>query len=136
MIKKLLIIGLAFLVEAVSCRKDTENCHHHIFLTNNSSKRVYLLTTVGYPDTMLRQKDNYNPSNNPTSLVEPHQKGSDYSGNCLESHERDTLMLFIFDARILETISWDSVKAKNLYLKRYDLSLQDLQTQNWQLTFP
>ena len=45
-------------------------------------------------------------------------------------------MYFIYDACILETTPWDTIKAKYIVLKRYDLSLQDLQQMNWTITYP
>ncbi len=47
------------------------------------------------------------------------------------------VMVFVFDAQVLETTPpWDTVKAKYLVLKRYDLSLQDLESMNWTITYP
>ena len=48
----------------------------------------------------------------------------------------EKVMVFVFDAQVLETTPWDTVKAKYLVLKRYDLSLQDLESMNWTITYP
>ncbi|GAB4278070.1 MAG: hypothetical protein Kow0068_01530 [Marinilabiliales bacterium] len=65
------------------------------------------------------------------------------SRNCWESNfnyetiiPSDTLMVYVFDASILETTSWDPVKANYLVLRRYDLSLQDLKDMSWTITYP
>jgi hypothetical protein len=48
----------------------------------------------------------------------------------------DTLMIYVFDAHVLENTTWDTVKAEYLVLKRYDLSLKDIQKLNWAITYP
>jgi len=61
--------------------------------------------------------------------------------NCIESDfmfliSSDTLMEYVFDAQVIENTSRDSIKAKYLVLKRYDLSLQDLKNADWTITYP
>jgi len=46
------------------------------------------------------------------------------------------MMVYVFDAHVIETTAWDSVKANYLVLKRYDLSLDDLKRMNWTITYP
>ena len=63
-------------------------------------------------------------------------------GDCIESHfgtwliPSDTFMIYVFDANILNTIPWDTIRKYDMYLKRYDLSLQDLKNSNWTITYP
>ena len=54
----------------------------------------------------------------------------------LQSLKKDTLFVYVFDAEIVETTPWDTVLANNLILKRYDLSLEDLQNMNWTIIYP
>ncbi len=44
--------------------------------------------------------------------------------------------LFLFDKIIIDTTSWDIIKADYIVLRRYDLSLQDLENSNWTITYP
>jgi hypothetical protein len=48
----------------------------------------------------------------------------------------DTLMIFIFDAEVIETEEWSDVVHSYKVLKRYDLSLADLKRMNWTITYP
>ncbi|MDR0437616.1 MAG: hypothetical protein LBH22_04860 [Bacteroidales bacterium] len=48
----------------------------------------------------------------------------------------DTLYLFVFDAAVIENTSWDIVVRDQLFLKRYHLTLEDLQRLNWRITYP
>ena len=45
----------------------------------------------------------------------------------------DTLMVFVFDAELLET---NPSNVEEALLLRYDLSLKDLQRFNWTLSYP
>lgn len=46
------------------------------------------------------------------------------------------LIVFLFDRSIVETVPWDTIKKNYLILKRYDLSLEDLERMNWTITYP
>ena len=61
--------------------------------------------------------------------------------DCIESDFKfsipsDTMMIYVFDANVLEENTWEMVKANYLVLKRYDLILEDLQGMNWTITYP
>jgi hypothetical protein len=43
---------------------------------------------------------------------------------------------FIFDKQTVVEQPWDTIVENNLVLKRYDLSLQDLESMNWTITYP
>ncbi|NLL27401.1 MAG: hypothetical protein GX259_01250 [Bacteroidales bacterium] len=49
---------------------------------------------------------------------------------------KDTLSIFIFDSDTLAKYSWDRIRSDYNILKRYDLSLKDLETQNWTISYP
>ena len=48
----------------------------------------------------------------------------------------DTLLIFVFNADTLDTFGWDYVREHYMVLQRYDLSLGDLQSVNFRLSFP
>ena len=64
-----------------------------------------------------------------------------WSGICFEKvfkneNFSDTVYVYVFDAAVVDNTSWDIVAKDYLVLKRYDLSLEDLQRLNWQVTYP
>jgi hypothetical protein len=80
-----------------------------------------------------------NPTfNSQVNKVGVHSIQQDYYGAPSKGLFRDidTLSVFIFDAQVLENTPWDTVKAKYIILKRYDLSLDDLNKLNWTITYP
>ena len=50
--------------------------------------------------------------------------------------KKDTMMLFLFDENIISTTPDIQVRNKYLILKRYDLSIQNLDNINWIITYP
>ncbi|MFD1631674.1 hypothetical protein [Pseudopedobacter beijingensis] len=45
-------------------------------------------------------------------------------------------MFYVFDGEVLENTDWKTVKANNMYLQRYDLSLEDLRKLNFTIPYP
>lgn len=122
-------------------RKETANCHFNIHVKNNSNKPIYIYGYYDYPDSSLKNK-NYNPAvAGKYYKVKPNETTNIYQRSCYEGVFKtripsDTIMIYIFDAQTLETTPWETVKKNNLYLKRYDLSLQDLRNLNWRINYP
>ena len=136
--KKMTII-LSFLTCVLlssTCEKDKDK-HDLIMFTNNSSELIYVRGSWEYPDTAINfsnpalagdfYKVAANTSDDPLRLQDT------YEGR-FEQFEK--VMVFVFDAQVLETTPWDTVKANYLVLKRYDLSLDDLNRMNWTITYP
>ncbi len=48
----------------------------------------------------------------------------------------DYFVLFYYDENIVNTIPWDTIRTKYMILKRYDLSIEDLERMNWTITYP
>ena len=82
-----------------------------------------------YPDTAISE----------VRAGTPVPRGSIRYGNSF--HEEvwiytDTLCLFIFDADIYNTYSWEEIKSGYKILKRYDLTLEDFRRLGWRISFP
>ena len=135
-----MVVILIFL--AIDCiPKNRENCHGTISFKNNSSKTLYITRNYYYTDTTTLIISNPVSSDN-TNKVLPFSENKTslwYYGcfeDLLQSLKKDTLFVYVFDAEIVETTPWDTVLANNLILKRYDLSLEDLQNMNWTIIYP
>jgi len=132
---------LAILLLGSTCKKEGEDCHKTIMFANQIDNTLYVTLSYGYPDTLAIYN---NPSLVPNQYkVLPNETNEhSLSGReCIElefnySIPSDTLMVYVFDANVLETIPWETVISDNLILKRYDLSLEDLQDSDWTITYP
>ncbi|MFT3740240.1 MAG: hypothetical protein QM786_15955 [Breznakibacter sp.] len=137
---KILILILSLLLMCCTCRDD-ENCHNTIISINNSTDTLYITSSGEYPDTSIY---NPNPVLDPNfTKVLPNESNTRvlWGRDCIELAFKDlipydTLMVYVFDAKVLEENAWETVKENYLVLKRYDLSLEDLQNLNWTITYP
>ena len=135
------IITLIFLNQ--SCGDKEEDCHKTITVKNETADTLYVVGSDFYPDT-LSIKGIPNPVLDPShTKVLPGETNTRvlWDRDCIELAFKDlipsdTMMVYVFDAHVLETTPWDSVKANYMVLKRYDLSLQDLKNMNWTVTYP
>lgn len=49
---------------------------------------------------------------------------------------KDTLSLFLFHPDTISKYDWNTIRSQYKVLRRYDLSLQDLQQKNYTVTYP
>ena len=134
---RLIILLLPFIFIGNTCKNDDENCHERVIFINETNKTLYvkkndgilLSKYAGYPysdsyKTLPNEKNRY-------SLLNL-SSGRSY---CFENTLKDTLRIFIFEEDVLANHTWDEVVDNYLVLRRYDLSLSDLQELNWQISY-
>jgi len=131
----LLLVSLIMLCSTCENKKDEPKMR----IKNNTKEAIYASWHTQYPDTGLTYLTN--PTLNThinkvlsNSLQESHYKAP--SEGIFETMKSDVLLVFIFDAATLESTPWDTVVANYLILKRYELTLQDLENMNWIVTYP
>lgn len=140
---KLLVYILAASLSICHSCGEEEECHETITFINQSETELYVTSSTEYPDTM-----NFAFQPNPT-LDSINKKVQSLEINdhvlwgrgCLELVFKDriasdTLMIYVFDSQVLESMPWDTVISQHLILKRYDLSLDDLGRLDWTITYP
>jgi len=148
---KILLVLSTIVITAVTCeRQESENCHPSIRFSNNSENRVRVnfgflnsRHTPNYFSALVRmspvatqemfivrsgEQENRSALNIVTDCLEV--AFNDISGNL------DTIFVFVFDATLIENTPWDIVVRDNLVLRRYHLTLEDLQRLNWRIAYP
>jgi hypothetical protein len=135
--KKIFTLLLSLMLVSSTCSEKDENKHNVISVKNNNDMDIYVYGDFFYPDTSINFSNPSEAGNyykvTARSEGDPLQIKDTYEGR-FKQYEK--LMVFIFDAHTIETTSWDTIKAKYLVLKRYDLRLEDLQKSNWTVTYP
>jgi hypothetical protein len=138
---KILMLTISCIILISStCQRDDAG-HYSIMFLNNSNLRLYVYgTSITYPDTTIQFQDlteggskfivNPNSSNETALAIRTMWEVR------LDHPIQDTLMVFVFNAEVLESTPWDTVKANYIVLKRYDLSLEDLQDMDWKIIYP
>jgi hypothetical protein len=56
--------------------------------------------------------------------------------NLFEEMPEYQYVMFLFEKQTVDSVSWDIIKSNYLVLRRYDLSLADLEEMNWTITYP
>jgi hypothetical protein len=129
---------IALLLILFGCNTKKEDCHYYVTIKNNTGSDIYFYLQFNYPDTSI---DSYNPIGSPYDykIAANNEKQASVGRNhCYEGFFKlnPTLEYFLFDANTLMTVPWDTIRRKYLILKRYDLTLNDLQSMNWRITYP
>ena len=140
--KNIYLLIFTILLYGSTCNRQGEDCHKYITFINNSDSAIYTIPGTNYPDTLRFGNGGTTPSLNEKILPNDSGHAAGLTFDCLEHifyPERiasDTLMIYVFDAEIIETEDWGQIMHDYLVLKRYDLSLQDLKDMNWTITYP
>ena len=132
------------------CAKCTNSIHgdYRLHISNNSDYNIIpitnpLLVKLGqpydtyYPDTLLSDKRHF--FGIPISKGEKTGLGDiglPWDSIYKNIMVNDTMSVFIFDAKVLDTYSWEEIRDNYMILKRYDLSLEDLQKLDFTLYYP
>lgn len=136
----LMIIMLCF---NQACGDKEDNCQKTIAFENTTTKSLYVTSSYEYPDTLsfIGMPNPVLDSSHTKVLAEETNTRVLWGRDCIELAFKDlipsdTMMVYVFDAKVLEGNTWETVKENYLVLKRYDLSLQDLESMNWTITYP
>ena len=133
--KQLKFIALLFILPMlVAC--PAIDYKHFIRFDNNSDTDVYIYMGLWgrgnslYPDTTIGAE---------VKCGVLFKKGETryYSYNYDYNQEHtNVLCLFIFDANVFDTCSWGEIKKDYKILRRYDLSLQDIERLDRKISYP
>ncbi len=138
--KNLVVILSLFVICSYACVKQPfVDKFYTIIVTNNSSKkiRVYLAdenASKQYPDTAL-------PTSKPA--LQNMGKGESCYFDSKTSWEEnlkklpsDTLSVYFISNDDYENEQWDSLRINYKILKRFDLSIENLKSNNYNISYP
>jgi hypothetical protein len=121
----------------------TNRTKFSIDLKNNSNKNLYFTYSYAYPDTSV---DNsiYLPTGStrtPSVVVAPGERSniiaSKVSLDEFYAHiPSGKLQVLVYDANVAKTTPWDTVMAKYLVLKRYEITADDVSGTKGLITYP
>jgi hypothetical protein len=128
--KMKLSIIFAMMLCGSSCEKLVDHVYS-IKIQNNTAEVIQFYASYTYPDTTIvnekpRLKIAY-PSS--YSYWDSKEKWEDILPS-------DTISMYILSKDTVDKYSWDLIRSGNKILKRYDLSIKDLEKQNWTITYP
>lgn len=128
--KTLLIFILVAL--ATLCTKN-DDYQGSIWIVNNSDKSFVAVPSYDSPDTSF---NSFRGSHD----VLPNQKNPLYSKigwrNRIKDSEDNTLIIFLVDQDTLSTYSFEDIMSEYRITKRYDLTIEELESMDWTITYP
>ena len=134
-IKAVIFFFIIFTAILNSCSK-SEECHNTMMLKNSSANTIY------YVSTLKEGFFNFDPTNETYSTdfkVLKNESKKVRIGMQLSCWEQviesagGYLYIYIYDANYLDITEWQ--EAKNKHIKKYVLSVKDLQKMNWVINF-
>ena len=116
--------------------------YQSVIVVNNSDMDIafypYSLIPLGvYPDTLLPSTDIGFYSIRITAMsqqIYSPELDSEELRKCF--NENDKLLFYLFSVDTLKKYTWDKIREGYKILKRYDLSIHDLDSINWTITYP
>jgi hypothetical protein len=132
--KRISLLLLAIVALLSACVPVVMDKRYTIKVVNNSNQYIGMFDSRTYPDTSLPINRPYNSAAKPRDYgyIESATKWE----NIFNQLPKDTLSIYIFNMDTLKRVGWDSIRTGHKILKRYDLSLQDLKSGNWTITYP
>jgi hypothetical protein len=122
-------------ISLISC--ESKYYDYRLKILNNSNNYIYADFYRSYPDTTLSINSHFGGLDH---KVSPNGEITLARGGSWERAFQDDiqqkLLIFIFDAKIIENIPWDTIRNKYLVLKRYELTLKDLDSLNFKVSYP
>ena len=127
--KMLIYIILSIFLLSTQCER-YDIYHNDIIIKNNSSNIISVSPCFTFPDTTI----------NCPPLYYNVEHGSEYSFHERYGWEPSLsniyFQLFILDPSVVKSTPCDTIKKYKMYIKRYQLSVDDLNRMNWIITYP
>ncbi len=129
----LIFILLSLILSASKCKKEEDDCHYEITIMNNSNQDIIAALKFTNPDNKCILSGH---------VILPNENYKHSIKNCWEIRLSNSTP---YDLYIVDTIhynspnvfySCDSIEHYNMVLKHYVLTLDDLRSINFTITYP
>jgi len=140
--KNLIVILIILITGSSKCVMDgLEEIEPDSTLTivNNSAEELIYITSIQDDTTLekmefIKDKVQYEALTiKANSLIEDE---SNWIYSFTNNETPDTLRVFLFAKNTIVNTEWDQIESEYLILKRYDLTLSDLDSLDWTITYP
>lgn len=138
--KKIYIVFVSLIL--IGCEPFTEKWDS-IYLKNNSDYEICYtydrenLRHMNYPDTLIPKVKEENLFLSPLSAGYNTLITSRESWNqVIMRLPNDTLSIYIFKEATINSYPWEIISSEYKILKRYDFSVQDLESLNYKISYP
>ena len=138
--KNTIYLFLSVLLICTGCPESSGEPDSTLIIINNSNETIVhydevkapgdtSLATITYPQTA---------ENTASAIINPHEtvRQPDAFKEVLNENPNHVLMLYLFSRDTIELVSWERIVDEQLILKRYDLTLEDLEDMDWVIAYP
>ncbi len=127
--KIVFIVIMSFIL--MGCPDPDECCDSTITIINNSQGDVIPWEAYSDVDTTISF---VLPQNAEIILAESELR---IEGNFINTMQNgSTMRLFLFSRDTVDQVSWERIRDEYLILRRYDLTLEDLESMDWIVEYP
>ncbi len=127
--KMLIYIILSIFLLSTQCERN-DIYHNDIIIKNNSTSIISVSIGTTYPDTTVQCPLGHVEISCSDEYV-PHQRWG-WEPILYNNY----FQLFILDPSVVNSTPCDTIKKYKMYIKRYQLSVDDLNRMNWIITYP
>lgn len=136
----IITISIFILFLCTACPEQIDPADSELIIKNNSEDSIAYyfellapldtsLSTIAYPQTSENIQSRIIPPNSETSNSEGFRRA--FYGN-----PNKVLMIYMFSPAVIDTVPWDSIVSNYQILRRYDLTLNDLEAIGWTVEYP
>ena len=122
------------------CLMDSDRADAELTIVNNSNQIIVHYDELKFPnDTALSTiAFQQTPGNTASRLIYPHDHVTEKAAfkRILNRNRDRAFMLYLFSRDTIEQVPWDRIVDEYLVLRRYDLTLEDLEAMNWVVEYP
>lgn len=133
--KKLSVVFVLLTCCSGTCKKNpfVERVYS-ILVTNNSDSYASALLSYQYPDTTI--PDSYNRLGGVPPRDFSYFDSREPWKEVFKDLPKDTLSVFYFSLDTIQAYDWQTIRNEYKILKRVDVSLQDLENNNYTVNYP
>ena len=133
-----LIISILFV--CAGCPDQDDKPDSVVTIRNNSSKDILHFVEYRIPtDSTLPVNSIFPTSENISITIIDANSERAYRDSWLRAFQDNpnkVLMLYLFSRDTIEQVSWEEIVEDYKILRRYDLSLEDLESMDWVIEYP
>ena len=122
------------------CPDKDEEMDSEITIVNNSNRSLISSEDFGhYPDTSITMVSNpFDQIIRERFTIKPnsiYKQRTDWR-RFFKDSDSSKIRIFLFDIAVLDTVAWDKIREDYLVAKRYEYTLEQLDSLNWTITYP
>ena len=120
---------MSVILMSAKCQKD--DYHKIILIKNNSNSEISVSPSTTFPDTIIKCPLGHYE-------IKAGESHEEYQRNGWEPRlgKPQYIQFYILDPHIVDSLPCDSISKNHLIIKRYQLSVDDLNSMNWIVNYP